>query len=123
MIHHEKTRAPPRINAIRFSGEWLGRTLLIGIVLPLGLAIVLAVEKHQDFGRIPDDERHLAEDTPFDPQRQEAILRASAGTEERIAGFRSREDGRFTEVMMLRPAAEERRFMRTYGLDSLRRKC
>ena len=120
MIHHEKTRAPPRINAIRFGGEWLGQTLLIGIVLPLGFAIVLAVETHQGFGRIPDDERHLAEDIPFDPQSQEAVIRVSTCTGEKIAGFRSREDGSFTEVMVLRSAEEEKRFLRAYGLTGAR---
>lgn len=133
----------PKINSIRFGGIWLVLTLFIGIVLPLGcrlmfrvtpwplcavggvmllgFAIVFAVEMHQDFGRVPYCERHLAEDIPFDPQRQEAVIRASAGTGERIAGFHSREDGSFTEVMVLRSAEEERRFLRAYGLDSVRR--
>ena len=97
------------------------QALRIGGVMLLGFAIVFAVEMHQDFGRVPYCERHLAKDIPFDPQRQEAVIRASAGTGERIAGFRSREDGSFTEVRVLRSAEEERRFLRAYGLDSVRR--
>ncbi|MGN0972165.1 MAG: hypothetical protein ACI4OY_09425 [Aristaeellaceae bacterium] len=132
----------PKINSIHFGGVWLGLALFIGGVLPLacwlmlrvipwplcaaggvmllGFAIFFAVEMHQDFGRAPYYERHLAEDIPFDPQSQEAVIRVSACMGETIAGFRSRESGSFTEVMVLR-SAEEMRFMRMYGLDSVRR--
>ena len=132
----------PKSNSIRFGGAWLGLTLLVGGVLPLawwllfhvalwplcaaggvmllGFAAVFAVEMHQDFGRVPYYERHLKEDIPFDPIRQEAVIRVSACTGKTIAGFRSRKDGSFMEVMVLRSAAEEKRFMQIYGLDSVR---
>ena len=97
------------------------QVLCIGIVMLLGFVIVFAVEMHQDSGRVPYDERHLKEDIPFDPQCQEAVIRVSACTGEKIAGFRSRKDGSFTEVMVLRSAEEEKRFMRMYGLNSVRR--
>lgn len=97
------------------------QVLCIGIVMLLGFVIVFAVEMHQDSGRVPYDERHLKEDIPFDPQCQEAVIRVSACTGEKIAGFRSRKDGSFTEVMVLRSAEEEKRFMRMYGLESIRR--
>ena len=97
------------------------QVLCIGIVMLLGFVIVFAVEMHQDSGRVPYDERHLKEDIPFEPQCQEAVIRVSACTGEKIAGFRSRKDGSFTEVMVLRSAEEEKRFMRMYGLNSVRR--
>ena len=97
------------------------QVLCIGIVMLLGFVIVFAVEMHQDSGRVPYDERHLKEDIPFDPQCQEAVIRVSACAGEKIAGFRSRKDGSFTEVMVLRSAEEEKRFMRMYGLESIRR--
>ena len=97
------------------------QVLCIGIVMLLGFVIVFAVEMHQDSGRVPYDERHLKEDIPFEPQCQEAVIRVSACTGEKIAGFRSRKDGSFTEVMVLRSAEEEKRFMRMYGLESIRR--
>ena len=97
------------------------QVLCIGIVMLLGFVIVFAVEMHQDSGRVPYDERHLKEDIPFEPQGQEAVIRVSACTGEKIAGFRSRKDGSFTEVMVLRSAEEEKRFMRMYGLNSVRR--
>ena len=97
------------------------QVLCIGIVMLLGFVIVFAVEMHQDSGGVPYDERHLKEDIPFDPQCQEAVIRVSACTGEKIAGFRSRKDGSFTEVMVLRSAEEEKRFMRMYGLESIRR--
>lgn len=74
------------------------QVLCIGIVMLLGFVIVFAVEMHQDSGRVPYDERHLKEDIPFDPQCQEAVIRVSACTGEKIAGFRSRKDGSFTEI-------------------------
>ena len=133
----------PKINSIHFGGVWLAVSLLIGGALPLaiwlmlrvihwplcavggvmllGFSVVLAVEMHQDFGRVPYYERHLKEDITFDPQSQEDVIRVSACTGEKIAGFRSREDGSFTEVMVLRSAEEEKRFMRMYGLNSVRR--
>lgn len=111
----------PKISSIHFGGVWLVAALLIGGVMLLGFAIVFAVEMQQDFGRVPYYERHLAEDIPFDPPRQEAVIRVSACTGERIAGFRSRESGSFTEVRVLRSAEEEKRFMQIYGLDSIRR--
>lgn len=132
----------PKINSIHFGGVWLAVSLLIGGALPLAswlmfrvipwplcavggvmlldFAVVLAVEMHQDFGRVPYYERHLKEDIPFDPQSQEAVIRVSACTGEKIAGFRSREDGSFTEVMVLRSAEEEKRFLRAYGLTGAR---
>ena len=97
------------------------QVLCIGIVMLLGFVIVFAVEMHQDSGRVPYDERHLKEDIPFEPQCQEAVIRVSACAGEKIAGFRSRKDGSFTEVMVLRSAEEEKRFMRMYGLESIRR--
>ena len=96
------------------------QVLCIGIVMLLGFVIVFAVEMHQDSGRVPYDERHLKEDIPFDPQGQEAVIRVSACTGEKIAGFRSRKDGSFTEVMVLRSAEEEKRFLRAYGLTGAR---
>ena len=93
----------------------------MGGVMLLAFAVVFAVEMHQDFGRIPYYERHLRENFPFDPQRQEAVLRVSPCTGEGIAGFRDRASGVFTAVMVIRSAQEERRFLRLYGLDILRR--
>ncbi|MGN1019976.1 MAG: hypothetical protein ACI4O7_06355 [Aristaeellaceae bacterium] len=99
----------PKINSIHFGGARLGLALLIGGVLPLaawlmfhvipwplcavedallmGFIAVFAVEMHQDFGRGSYYERRLAEDIPFDPRRQEAVIRGSACTGETIAGF------------------------------------
>ncbi|MGN0777581.1 MAG: hypothetical protein ACI4MJ_00390 [Aristaeellaceae bacterium] len=131
----------PKINSMHFGGAWLGVSLLVGGVLPLlgwlmlhvmlwplcaiggvmllAFAVVFAVEMHQDFARIPYYEQHLAEDIPFDPQRQDAVLRVSSWTGESIAGFRDRVSGAFTEVMVIRSPEDARRFMRLYRLESL----
>ena len=122
----------PKINSIHFGGLWLAVGLGVGGVLPLliylisrrfiwplcalggvilaAFAVVLAVEMHQDFGKTPFYEQHLAEDIPFDPETQYAVIRASICTGERVAGFKSRADGHFTEVMVLRSDEDERRF-------------
>lgn len=56
----------------------------------------------------------------FDPELQTPIIRASICTGERVAGFKSKVDGRFTEVMLIRSAADEDLFKETYGIDTLK---
>ena len=122
----------PKINSNRYGGVWLGTGLLIGIVLPaaiwliwrvlwiwlivfggvivLSFFVLLRIEMHQDNGKVPYYEAHLPEQIPFDPKRQQAVIRASICTGERIAGFRDTETGHFTEVMVLRSDEDEKRF-------------
>ena len=47
-------------------------------------------------------ERYLSKDIPFDPDKQIAVIKCSICTGEQIAGFRNKEDGHFTEVMLIR---------------------
>ena len=62
------------------------------------------------FGKIPYYERHLKETIPFDSQKQYAVIRSSICTGEKVAGFKSTEDGHFTEVMLIRTDEDEQRF-------------
>lgn len=57
---------------------------------------------------------------PFDPEKQYAVIRCSICTGEKVAGFKNKADGRFTEVMLIRSPGEEQRFMDTYHLDSIK---
>lgn len=65
------------------------------------------------------EDRALREAVPFDPQTQYAVIRSSICTGEKVAGFKSRETGRFREVMFIRTAADEARFRQIYGLDTV----
>ncbi len=56
---------------------------------------------------------------PFDPALQEAVFRSSICTGEKVAGFKNRADGHFTEVMLIRTAEDEAAFKKTYGLDKV----
>ena len=69
------------------------------------------------FGR---RQERLGELVPYDPATQYPVIRASICTGERVAGFKSRADGHFTEVMLLRSPEDERRFMEAYRIDSLK---
>ena len=57
---------------------------------------------------------------PFDPEKQEAIIRCSICTGEKAAGFKNKADGRFTEVMLIRNLRDEERFKEMYHLDTVK---
>lgn len=60
-------------------------------------------------------------ETPaFNPETQYAVIRGSICTGERVAGFKNKKDGRFTEVAVIRSPKDEQRFLETYGLDSVK---
>jgi hypothetical protein len=61
-----------------------------------------------------------AEDFKFDPETQYAVIRSSICTGEKVAGFKNKRDGHFTEVMVIRTAADEQCFKDLYGIDSVR---
>lgn len=56
----------------------------------------------------------------FDPETQYAVIRSSICTGEKVAGFKDKKGGHFTEVMVIRSAEDERRFKEIYGLDSVK---
>ena len=56
----------------------------------------------------------------FDPGTQYAVIRSSICTGEKVAGFKNKTDGHFTEVMLIRSAADEKEFKETYGVESLK---
>ena len=60
------------------------------------------------------------DDLRFDPETQYAVIRSSICTGEKVAGFKNKRDGHFTEVMAIRTAADEQRFKDLYGIDSVR---
>lgn len=64
--------------------------------------------------------KKLKDSIRFDPETQYAVIRSSICTGEKVAGFKNKKDGHFTEVMVIRTTADERMFKEIYGLDSVR---
>lgn len=132
-----------KINSIHFGGRWIGIVFLLGGIIPffiwllfhiflwelcvlggiivVGFIIMFGIEMHQDFWKIPYYERHLKETIPFNPQKQYAVIRSSICTGEKVAGFKSIEDGHFTEVMLIRTDEEEKRFKKIYNLEIVKK--
>ena len=57
---------------------------------------------------------------PFDPETQYAVIRSSICTGEKIAGFKNKTDGHFTEVMLIRSPEDAERFREMYGLEKVK---
>ena len=70
---------------------------------------------------IPKYERHLRETIPFDPREQYAVIRSSICTGEQVAGFKNRENGHFTEVMLIKSPEDEKRFKEIYDLETVKK--
>ncbi|MBP5281952.1 MAG: aspartate dehydrogenase [Lachnospiraceae bacterium] len=58
---------------------------------------------------------------PFDPEKQLAVIRCSICTGEQVAGFKSKEDGHFTEVMLIRESADLEKFKKIYGITEVKK--
>ena len=56
----------------------------------------------------------------FDPETQYAVIRSSICTGEKVAGFKNKTDGHFTEIMLIRSPADEKEFKETYGVESVK---
>ncbi|WP_242831987.1 aspartate dehydrogenase [Butyrivibrio sp. VCD2006] len=73
------------------------------------------------FGKKPNSEQYLSEDIPFDPDKQIAVIKCSICTGEQVAGFRNKEDGHFTEVMLIRDDNDLEKFKEIYKLDEIKK--
>ncbi len=62
----------------------------------------------------------MQEEFSFDPDTQYAVIRSSICTGEKVAGFKNKSDGHFTEVMLIRNPEDEKRFKKMYDLDTVR---
>lgn len=58
---------------------------------------------------------------PFDPKTQVAVLRCSICTGEQVAGFKSRTDGHFKGVRVIRCQKDLEEFLKEYGLSSIQK--
>lgn len=82
---------------------------------------IISKIKSLHFGNLSSYERGLTETIPFDPEKQYAVIRCSICTGEKVAGFKSKEDGHFTEVMLIRTDKEEERFKKMYNLKTVKK--
>lgn len=66
-------------------------------------------------------EKQLSPDIPFDPDKQLAVIKCSICTGEQVAGFKSKEDGHFTEVMLIRDSDDLERFKEVYKIADIKK--
>lgn len=57
---------------------------------------------------------------PFDPENQYAVIRSSICTGEKVAGFKNKKNGRFTEVMLIRSQKDIEVFKKNYNIDKIK---
>ena len=130
-----------KINSIHFGGKLLGIGLLLAILFPVMLKwitgtfswwfllpggivlivwlVLFIIEMRQDFGKVPYYEKHLSDTIHYDSVHQEAVIRSSICTGEMVAGFKDRENGHFTEAMVIRNEREKQQFMKQYGINEI----
>ena len=132
-----------KVNSIRFGATWIVISLVIGILLPaviwivtgafywglsiiggiilLGFIIVFSIEMKQDSDKKPYYERYLSEDIPFDSDKQIAVIKCSICTGEQVAGFKNKEDGHFTEVMLIKGVKDLEKFKEIYNISEIKK--
>ena len=57
----------------------------------------------------------------YDRENQKPVIRASICTGEQVAGFKSKEDGHFTEVMLIRDAKDLETFKEIYRITEIKK--
>ena len=56
----------------------------------------------------------------FNPETQYAVIRSSICTGEKVAGFKDKKDGHFTEVMLIRSPEDLREFKEAYKVKNIK---
>ncbi len=69
------------------------------------------------FRRKKDNLKNIIE---FDPDKQYAVIRSSICTGEKVAGFKNKDDGHFTEVMLIKSPSDEKIFRDTFNLTDIK---
>ena len=72
------------------------------------------------FGKNASSRGARFEAVGYEPETQYAVIRSSICTGEKVAGFKDKKDGRFTEVMLIRSPEDLREFRETYNLDKVK---
>ncbi len=58
--------------------------------------------------------------TTFDPEKEYAVIRSSICTGEKTAGFKSKSDGSFKEVMLIRSQKDLEEFKARYNIEDIK---
>ena len=66
-------------------------------------------------------QKSLGKDIPLDSDKQIAVIKCSICTGEQVAGFKSKEDGHFTEVMLIRDAKDLDKFKEIYKVTEVKK--
>ena len=103
-----------------FTGQIVWPPVVVGAAILAVYLVPFIIERLQDSGSMPSNQKSLRDSFPYNPETHYPVVRASICTGERVAGFRSKVDGRFTEVMLIRTAEDERTFMEAFGIESLK---
>ena len=69
------------------------------------------------FRRKKDNLKNIIE---FDPDKQYAVIRSSICTGEKVAGFKNKDDGHFTEFMLIKSPSDEKIFRDTFNLTEIK---
>lgn len=56
----------------------------------------------------------------YDPDTQYPVIRASICNGEKVAGFKNKADGHFTDVLLIRSEEDIDAFKKSYGLDEIK---
>ncbi len=64
---------------------------------------------------------HKNNSIPFASDKQIAVIKCSICTGEQVAGFKSKEDGHFTEIMLIRDAKDLEQFKETYKIEEIKK--
>ena len=82
----------------------------------------IIMKKHRLFGSDKPSRRIESrfESFSFDPEKQIAVIRSSICTGEKVAGFKDKKDGHFTEIMLIRSPKDIESFKAQYNLSSVK---
>ena len=97
---------------------WLAPVIALGLYLFYRVVIVGLIWGL--LGKVASAQVKESPKVDFDAAKQIAVVRASICNGERVAGFKDRETGHFTEVMLIRSDADLRSFMKTYGIEEVK---
>ena len=95
--------------------SWVIIILAVGILACFGVGMF---RKKQ--GSDVRDNGELTKGISFDPEKQEPVIRSSICTGEKVAGFKNKADGHFTEVTFIANEADLKAFKDAYGISEIK---
>lgn len=133
----------PKINSIHFGGTCIAVAFVTGALIPaiiyringylcwllcviggimlLGFVIIFIIEMRQDNGKTPYYTKYLSNQIPFDADKQIPVIKCSICNGEQVAGFKDRENGAFTEVMLITSESDIELFKKAYDIDEIKK--